>query len=230
VKRSLLASTALCAVFASAASAKDLPPAPGATPFSWTGFYVGANLGGQWSHDGATNVGQDYFSTPGESHTLTPSGALGGVQAGYNQQIQNFVLGVEGDLDWSSARSRVGPVFGDATPVAHSSSFPFFADLRGRVGFAFDRFLPYVTGGVVFADLRDNLEGSSLTPTSIGRGEAIGWTIGAGAEYAIGGHWSVKADFLHVQVPDRTAVFDNTKKFQFKDSADILRLGLNFRF
>lgn len=155
---------------------------------------------------------------------------LGGVQAGYNRQIQNFVLGVEGDLDWSSARSSVSPVFGGATPVAHSSSVPFFADVRGRVGVAFDRFLPYMTGGVVFADLRNNLEGATLTPTAIGRGEAIGWTIGVGAEYAIDSHWSVKADFLHVQVPDRTAIFDNTKKFQFKDTADVLRLGLNFRF
>ena len=186
-------------------------------------------FGGQWSRAGATNVGNIHFSSAGESNTLTPSGVLGGVQAGYNQQFQNFVLGVEGDLDWSSARSGVSPVFGCAPPVAHSSSFPFFADLRGRAGVAFDRFLPYVTGGVVVADLNNKLEAPSLTPTA-GRDEAIGWAIGVGAEYAIDNHWSVKADFLHVQFPDRTAVFDNTKKFQFKDTADVLRLGLNFRF
>ena len=116
----------------------------------------------------------------------------------------------------------------------HSASLPFFADLRARFGMAFDRFLPYVTGGVVFADLTNKLSDTDNTPPlPVSRGsEATGWTIGAGAEYAIDNHWSVKAEYLYMQFPDVTkSVTDGaTYAFKFKDSAQLARVGLNYRF
>ena len=229
MKYSFLASTALCAVLAPNANAADLPtvkgppPAPSmaATPFSWNGFYIGANLGGLWSQDSLTT---DFGFVPG-TDTLNPAGVLGGVQAGYNVQISNVVLGVAGDLDWSSARTSAANVFA-TTGVSHSTSLPFFGDLRGRIGYAFDRFLPYVTGGVVFADLRNQIN----APGSVGRSEATGWTIGVGAEYAIDPHWSVTAEYLYMQFPSQSQIALGGYSFKEKDSADVARLGLNYRF
>lgn len=197
-------------------------------PFSWTGFYVGANLGALWSHDGV-EVTNGFAGLPvGTTDNLDPSGVLGGLQAGYNLQFSSFVGGVEGDLDWSSARGSHDNLW-TLNGLNHTSSLPFFADARLRAGVSFDRFLPYITGGVVFADLHNSLE-----ILGVGRSQATGWTIGAGAEYAIDNHWSVKAEYLYMQFPDASAIYApspfTSYQFKFKDSADVARLGLNYRF
>lgn len=235
MKSSFLASTALCAVLAPNAYAADLPtvkgppPAPSmaATPFSWNGFYIGANLGGLWSQGNVTTN----FDLGG-SDALSPSGVLGGVQAGFNYQFSNVVIGVEGDLDWSSAKASNTGLFGIST-ISHSASLPFFGDVRVRAGYAFDRFLPYVTGGVVFADLHDGVSAPGFVPPlSLGRSNSTGWTIGGGAEYAIDNHWSVKAEYLYMQFASQTQTYVNGAAYSFKekDSADVARLGLNYRF
>jgi outer membrane immunogenic protein len=213
-------------VFASGAFAAGAP-----APYSWTGFYIGANVGALWSRDSVeTTTGFD-LAPPGTGYTLSPSGVLGGVQAGYNYQFSSFVLGVEGDFDGSSARASQSPVFGDSA-MSHSTSLPSFADLRVRAGFAFDRFLPFVTGGVVVADIHNNLDIVDFTPSSIGREDATGWVIGGGGEYAIDNHWSVKADYLYMQFPDVTKTLNDgfPYQFKFKDSAQVARVGLNYRF
>jgi outer membrane immunogenic protein len=252
MKRSLLASTALCAVLAQGAFAADLPtmkgppPAPVSPPvFNWTGFYVGGNVGALWSRDGVVDLdpnGNGYGAIPGNANTLSPDGIVGGVQAGYNYQISSFVLGVEADLDASSAKGSFGYPGYFSGVATHSASLPFFGDLRARAGVAFDRFLPYVTGGVVFADVKNSLVDPSTydpSPLSVNRGgSATGWTIGGGGEYAIDSHWSVKAEYLFMQFPDvtKSGLFDNlgyafsTFSFKFKDSAQLARVGLNYRF
>jgi len=236
MKRSLLASTALCALLVQSALAADLlptkkgpPPAPVAAPFSWTGFYIGANAGGLWSRDGVdeSSCTGGVCSLVG-TDTLDLSGVVGGVQAGYNYQIQSFVLGVEGDLDWSSAKGSDYPVISGQT---HSASLPFFADLRARLGVAIGRVLPYVTGGVVVADVQNKLDPAAF---SLDRGGAsTGWAIGGGAEYAIDAHWSVKVDCLYMQFPSVTktqVVGCGYNSAKFEDSAEVARVAVNYRF
>jgi len=227
MRRSLLASTALCAVFATGANAT--PPAP---VFNWAGFYIGGNVGALWSSDGVVDLDKVEL-IPGGGNTLSPSGIVGGAQAGYNYQVSSFVLGVEGDLDFTSAAGSFNyPGFfgGVAT---HSTSFPFFADVRARVGVAVDRFLPYVTGGVVVANLNNSLVDPSV-PFSLNRGSsATGWILGAGVEYAIDNHWSVKSEYLFMQFPDviaSTGAGIDAYAFKFKDSAQLARIGVNYRF
>jgi outer membrane immunogenic protein len=238
MKRSLLASTALCAALAPSAFAADLPtmksapPAPVMAPpaFTWTGFYIGGNVGGLWSSDPIETLNGFAAGAPGTSGGLSPSGFVGGVEAGYNYQISSFVVGVEGAFEGSSARASGSPFgYGNAS---HSSSLPFFAELRGRVGFAFDRLLPYLTGGVVFADQRNTYSSPDFTPTSIGRTSATGWAVGAGVEYAIDNHWSAKAEYLFTQFPSvNGAMYDGAAySFKLKDSNQIARVGLNYRF
>jgi outer membrane immunogenic protein len=239
MKRLLLASTALCAALAPSAFAADLPtvkgppPAPAVAPpvFNWTGFYIGGNVGAMWSQDGVETTDGFGGLPVGTTDTVDPSGLVGGVQAGYNYQFSNIVAGVEGDLDWSSARGSRDSVWG-LTGLNHTASTPFFGDVRARLGLAVDRFLPYVTGGVVFAEQRNSLGAVFLTPPSTGRSEGTGWAIGAGVEYAIDNHWSAKAEYLYTQFPDAngTLFAGAPYTFKFKDSADIARLGLNYRF
>lgn len=238
MKRTLLASTALCAVLAQGAFAADLPtmkgppPAPVPPPaFSWTGFYIGGNIGGLWSSDGVVVANPYYLGVmPGNANTLDLAGIVGGVQAGYNYQISSVVLGVEGDLDASSAKGGFNYPTGGGLVATHSASLPFFGDVRARAGVAFDRFLPYVTGGVVFADVRNSLVDPSWGLHLNRGGSATGWTVGAGAEYAIDNHWSVKAEYLYMQFPDVTATNSGGYSFKFKDSAQLARVGLNYRF
>ena len=239
MKRYLLASTTLCAALAPSAFAADLPtlksppPAPSmASPvFNWTGFYIGGNVGALWSSDPVETTNGFASAAPGSTNALNLSGLVGGVQAGYNYQISNFVLGVEGALEASSARGSSTPLFGDSV-ATHSSSLPLFAELRLRAGVAIDRLLPYVTGGAVFADQRNTIASQYFTPLSTGRSEATGWAIGAGVEYAIDSHWSAKAEYLYTQFPDVSGTISDgiAYTFKFKDSNQIARAGLNYRF
>jgi outer membrane immunogenic protein len=229
MKRTLLASTAICAFLAHSALAADLPttkgppPAPFASPFSWTGFYVGGNLGGVGTQDKAS-IAYEGYTLDADKFNL--SGVVGGLQAGYNYQFQNYVIGVEGDVDWTSAKGK-HDIF--SYYYTHSTSLPFFADLRARFGYAFDRFLPYVTGGAVVANIRNSYDFDGYTQD---RGDtSIGWTIGAGLEYAIDNHWSVKAEYLYMQFPDVKKNFDDGYyTFKFQDTAQVGRVGVNYRF
>jgi outer membrane immunogenic protein len=240
MKRTLLASTALCAVLAQGAFAADLPTTKGPPPaplpppaFSWTGFYIGGNIGGLWSSDGVVDLDPGHYGAmPGNANTLDLGGIVGGVQAGYNYQIQSFVLGVEGDLDWSSAKGSFRYQDSAGAPYSvHSASLPFFGDIRARAGVAFDRFLPYVTGGVVFADVKNSFVDPGWGFYLNRGGSATGWAVGAGAEYAIDNHWSVKAEYMFMQFPSVTAgLQSNYYAFEFKDSAQLARVGLNYRF
>src|SRR5208282_1719500 len=95
------------AIAADLPTTKGPPPAPVVAPYNWNGFYIGANVGGGWESDGAsiTNNDPGWFgaafaagATPNH-YSLSPSGLLGGVQAGYNWQVSpSFVAGLEADI------------------------------------------------------------------------------------------------------------------------------------
>src|SRR3954462_9751507 len=172
-----------------------IPMAPAA--FSWTGFYVGANVGGAWTND---NGGSDFGPLfppfivlppavaiptviPGQLASLVGdgrrSGVIGGGQVGYNWQVNQFVLGVEADavgsgLKGSSAspsRTVGAPIF--AVPVTQTVTVDFghvewMATFRGRAGFAVNQALFYVTGGAALAEF-----GGSTTTLVNGPGISI---------------------------------------------------------
>src|ERR1700684_2205191 len=163
--------------FAGAAAAADLarpepvpyyPKAPVfVPPYSWTGFYVGINGGGgfgtsTWDSTGSRNI----------------SGGLVGGTVGYNYQFGRAVGGVEGDIDWAD-------IDGSTTtgcPPRCKTSATWLSTARGRLGYAADRFMPYVTGGAAFGDIRASRPGfTTATATN------TGWTIGGGPEDSLGG-------------------------------------------
>ena len=189
MRKKLLLSSAMFIAAISSASAADLPvKAPMMAPapiFSWTGFYVGLNLGGKWADvDHTVSNGATTFDFGRD----TASSVIGGGQLGYNWQIGAWVLGIEGDIDAQDFnRSRtvgvtVGPfVAGDVFSVESK----WQASLRGRIGYAaWDRTLLYVTGGAAFTNVK-----ATAALVGVGTFSAddtrVGGTVGLGLEYAI---------------------------------------------
>jgi outer membrane immunogenic protein len=219
-----LASTAGAADLRRAPVFKALPPAVGVPAWSWTGLYVGINGGGGW--------GNMY----GDAGWTATGGMIGGT-AGYNFQVQNWVLGIEADVDWANITGStnvlvpglvppagcVGVFGGAACPVSNNLSW--LGTVRGRVGMAaFDRALIYGTGGLAFA-------GNSITLDNLGSPSNVhaGYTVGAGMEYMVTPNWSIKGEYLWVDT--------GTKNYTFTAAAasegwrgSVARAGLNYRF
>jgi outer membrane immunogenic protein len=242
MKRSLLAGGSLSVLaLASGAYAADLgaPPtykAPtlASAPWSWTGFYVGANVGVAGAQTKISNPDNSYFFFPPGAHfDSNKSGAIGGLQAGYNWQFNNFVVGVEGDISLAAVSRTTDTVTVGGRVDSFSGSMTALGTVRGRLGWAFDRVLAYGTGGVAFANLKDQYSSPAFPFTTSASSSATGWTAGGGVEYALADHWTVKAEYLHVGFPSRSATtspFGNTYNFAFKDSVDIGRVGVNYKF
>ncbi|AXK80082.1 porin family protein [Pseudolabrys taiwanensis] len=206
--------------FATAASAADLPrreampaKAPMYAPlYNWTGLYVGVNLGGGWS-DANSNFGK-------------ASGVVGGGQIGYNWQAAGspFVLGLEADIQGTSIKNSAdlgGGITGDA-------KVPAFGTVRARLGYAWDRFMVYGTGGFAYSDTKVSLTGPGGSISSDKWGS--GWTVGGGVEWAFAGPWSVKAEYLYVNAKSVDLNFGGVNVSTGDYHYNVARLGLNYRF
>jgi outer membrane immunogenic protein len=202
--------------------AADLPrrydPVPPRAPvyyapgYNWSGFYVGINGGGGW--------GSSNWNT---TNSFDVSGGMAGGTAGFNWQAGSLVFGVEGDADWSNIKGNT--VIG--CPVGCRTDNSWLATVRGRVGYAFDRFMPYVTGGVAFGDVR------ARTPAFVGASQTeTGWAVGGGVEFAIFMNWTAKAEYLYVDLGKFDCglscgvVVPNNVSFR----SSTARAGLNYRF
>jgi outer membrane immunogenic protein len=221
MKRILLAGAAMLAL-AAAAGAADLPrrydPMPAKAPpfygpaYNWSGFYVGINGGFGWGRSDWTSTGE-----------FDLAGGLVGGTVGYNWQNGPWVLGVEGDIDWTNIK-------GDTTNLCAlgcETSNNWLATVRGRVGYTFDRFMPYITGGLALGDVR------ARTPGFAGAKDTrFGWTAGGGMEFAIFGNWTAKAEYLYVDLGDFNCGFNcgpvNPDNVSF--TSHIVRGGVNVRF
>jgi outer membrane immunogenic protein len=242
MKKSLLAGVSLGALaLASGAQAADMAvapvyKAPVAVPvWSWTGFYVGANVGGASARTRISNPSGGIL-LPNTSFNSNQSGVIGGLQAGYNWQFNSLVVGIEGDISAASLGRSTSAVPLSFNPTdTFSGNMTALGTVRGRIGWAFDRLLIYGTGGVAFANLRDQyLDTNFPAPGSTSAtSSATGWTAGGGVEYALWGNWTARAEYLHVGFPTRNAsgtIVATTYTFAFKDSVDIGRVGINYKF
>ena len=234
----LLGASAFLVALCGAAFSADLPNAKGepvyAPPppaFTWTGLYLGVEGGGAWGNAEQTDA------TPWSSGRYDASGALVGGTVGYNWQLGNIVLGLEGD---GSATWIQGSTAGDS-PAYQACYLPncsahleALGTARARLGIAIDRFLPYVTGGVAIGSLH-GAEGTGAVEGGAGTTTVVGWTAGAGVEAQLAPNWSAKIEYLHVDLGDR-GIFDATippvgvfsEKIRF--TSEIVRAGLNYRF
>jgi outer membrane immunogenic protein len=228
---------------------------------NWTGFYVGLNAGGAWGRSDATTT--TVFSPTGFFATTSPaaiaiagaqrintSGFTGGLTAGYNWQASNIVFGLESDFNYfglrgSSSGTGIYPCCAPTNFTVNSSvSSDWLITLRPRVGITTHNWLFYVTGGLAVANVKDRFTftetfAGGTESASISRTKA-GWTVGAGTEYALAMGWSVKAEYLYVDLGRETttstnfvSTFGAAPTNVFTHSVDlrsnIVRVGLNYK-
>lgn len=224
MKRVLVASVGALtlAALAGPAAAADLPrrydPVPMKAPvyapiYNWTGFYLGISGGGGWGRS-------DWSATTGG---FDLSGWLVGGTVGFNWQTGPWVFGLEGDVSWSDIKGT--SFVGCATGCETRNSF--LATVRPRIGYAFDRFMPYVTGGLAVGDIR------ARRPGFTGADETnAGWTAGAGLEVAVFGNWTAKAEYLYVDLGKFNCGLScgTTTPNNVSFSTHLVRGGVNFRF
>jgi outer membrane immunogenic protein len=245
--------------------------------YDWTGFYIGGNAGYSWGRektDGTLTGTQSVSEFRTAGPTLLPgfpvvttlptlpligranvNGFIGGGQAGYNWQRGTWLFGLEADIQGSDERGSgdvctvAGCPLGSSILTANYK-LDWFGTARGRVGFLpTDRVLLYATGGLAYGHLSAN---APLVPLSWGSTRA-GWTVGAGAEVALDPHWSVKIEYLYMDLGNigssgasaTTTVNQlNTPRLDFNTvttttltsafntrfTDNILRVGVNYRF
>lgn len=166
--------------------------------YSWAGPYLGGNIGYEWGSV--------------DNNPTKPSGFAGGVQAGYNFQNGPWVFGVEGDIQAAGA---------DDTFAPWKFSNPWFGTLRGRAGYAFSNVLFYGTAGLAFGELRGQTFGWAESHTT------AGWTIGAGAEVGLASNWSVKLEYLYIDLSTSQFAITGVSNGY---SASVVRAGVNYHF
>jgi outer membrane immunogenic protein len=216
MKRLLLALGCMAAAAAGSAAAADLPikmPSAYAPFFTWQGFYVGINAGYGFGHSSwADNV------TLLSTGKFDVSGAMVGGTMGYNVQLGGWVLGLEGDAGWSGVKGSTAI----NCPGGCQTTNEWLGTARGRVGYAFNGLLPYVTGGAAFGDVNASSPGGG-TRADMG----WGWTGGAGLEYAFAARWSAKVEYLYVDL-GKTNCCGNPIDVTF--TSNVVRGGVNYKF
>jgi len=261
-----IAASAFAAMAAtSAASAADLAArpytkAPVMEPiYNWTGFYIGGNVGYSWGRSSDTSTltngaGAVLFTSADRANM---DGVIGGGQIGYNWQVQNWVWGLEADIQGSGqkgSRAYLCPtgvctppfgviaVFpGPAVPVSLDQKLEWFGTVRGRVGvLATPQVLFYATGGLAYGEVK-NTATVGLVPVSFSNSDTrVGYTVGAGVEGAIGGNWTAKLEYLWVDLGRTSGSFVTalpalgggvlSSNYSSRITDNIVRVGVNYKF
>lgn len=252
-RRFALATTvALCLASVAPASAADIGhydtghAAPSyEAPFSWTGFYAGGNVGYGHADTKTTGTYMDDESVGGK-------GFVYGVQAGYNWQFApKWVLGLETDFQLSgiggSQDKDMCPGCGYYSETrTQDISMPWFGTTRARIGFLpWEHLMVFATGGVAYGKVKSvttynyaynapwfSYSGSDTTTNEHFQ---VGWTLGAGVEYAIAKNWSAKLEYLHIDLGDSTTTYScsgciGSSSTSTRATNDLVRVGVNYRF
>lgn len=231
MRRLFLSATALAAVAGSALAAdlpsRQAPPAyvPPPPVFSWTGLYLGGQVGYAW--------GRDSFSVTDPNGVLLvsssyqPNGVIGGAHVGYNLQLNWLVAGVEGDVEGTGYR-KSATVGG----VSFATRIPVQGSVRLRLGVALDRALLYVTGGAAFAGF-DNSYQTFLGFDEVSKTRS-GWTVGGGIEYALTNNWTIRAEYRYADYGSFSDYLVNSAPIgtfvHHRETQHAVRGGFSYKF
>jgi outer membrane immunogenic protein len=236
----------------------DVSKAPQFLPpsFSWTGFYVGANVGaGFGTTESSVDVGSALTAVTGTPITATApltsqtvNGFVGGGQAGYNWQSGVFVVGVEGDYEAADLQGTAPCVLILNCTMKHN----WMADITGRVGVvAVERALIYLKGGVAWqgdnfsAGNSVNVGGTTFAANASGSGTQTGGLLGMGVEYAFLPNWSAKIEYNYINFGTHSfnapinaptlggtplAVLPGAVPVSITENEHIVKAGVNYRF
>ena len=207
--------------------------------FSWTGGYIGVNAGyagGKFNHPGSSKgydtVWDEDIDESG-SIDITSSGFAGGGQIGYNWQFDNNVVaGIEADFQGSNLKGEAKFSDDDFT-IKAGTKVEWFGTLRARLGYTpIDRFMVYATGGYAYGKVKSyaDFDGYGVSKSKT----KSGWTVGAGAEYAIDNNWTLKTEYLYTDLGKTNLinyVEDGVRnKLDAKVKFHTVRVGLNYKF
>jgi outer membrane immunogenic protein len=251
MRKLIYATAALSALLAAslAGNAADLyvkakPPAPMPPPFSWTGFYIGGNVGGAWFQNNFTDNFGLSFNNNNNNGVL-----IGGGQVGFNYQVGNyaggnFVWGVEGDFDWSANNNNNSnnaffiPPLGPTIQVTANNRW--VTTLAARLGWAYDRALFYVKGGggwIGFNGFTVTNLNTGATFIGSGSNSDAGWLVGGGFEWAFLDNWSVRFEYDFLGLSSRTVTVPAGFLFLAGDTfttgnrnLQMATVGINYRF
>jgi outer membrane immunogenic protein len=207
---------------------------------NWTGFYIGANAGGQFGHseDKTADFG---YNADNQEWGYSESGFTGGGQIGFNWQWRSLVLGPEFDLGYMNLDGRgvqPGSPGGDTRGESNSD---LFTTLRGRAGIALDRWLVYATGGAIgvnydtrVVDDRGTAPAGGSLVNAHRQNFDWGYTVGGGVERMFGAHWSIKVEYLYFDLDSQgfsgVTNLGNRYGWRGETAGHIIRGGLNFHF
>jgi outer membrane immunogenic protein len=225
----------------SSATAADLRPAPYRAPpapppppvFSWTGCYIGGNIGGGWAEKSWSDVSGFVTGVPGAdlgSHTA--SGVIGGGQIGCDYQAGLWVFGVQGMFEGSGMDGSNAQPLGS---FVNSTTIPWLATVTGRIGLtAAPTVLLYAKGGGAWVRDEFSLTGVGGTVASADTTPS-GWTVGGGVEWAFAGNWSAFAEYNYMDfgtsgVTFTSATGGTTFPVNIKQNINSVMVGINYRF
>ena len=253
--KTLLLSTVALATVAGSAFAADLPsrrappvyaPPPPIPVFTWTGFYVGAQVGYEFGKSNAVST-VAATGAVADVASVSRNGVIGGGHIGYLFSTQSLpvlgnilggggfgtggVIGIEGDVDGTSARvAYLLPVAG----VIDSGRDNIQGSIRGRLGIAFDRVLVYGTGGVAFGDLRNNYLNVATGNLDLTSHTRVGYTVGGGIEYAFTNNFSIRAEYRYTDFGSFTDNLANSTGGAFnvshRETDNRVQGGFSYKF
>jgi outer membrane immunogenic protein len=214
---------------------KAPPPPPPPPVFSWTGFYIGGEVGGVWSSGHLSDT--LYGLNVGTGH----DGIIGGGVIGYNYQINNFLLGFEGNFDGTSlGTTGAGIVVPGVGTLQGSANTNWIADVAGRFGLAFEHGLIFGNPVLLYAKVGGGWVRNTASVTNLTTGGSVGtsntnsgWLVGGGMEWSLDPHWSAKLEYDYLGL--RSWNFNGALLFPgdtFTANRNIqeFKVGLNYRF
>lgn len=198
MKKIALAATVMATVASGSALAADLgrpvykAPVMSAVPVSnWSGFYIGGHAGYGWGDADYDFFAANTYGIPaGSSFSHSLDGFMGGGHLGFNWQTGAFVAGLEGSFTWSDLRRDAISPFAPGTDT-FSTRLNWVSTITPRIGFAANNWLLYVKGGVAFGDIETNITTVAPATNNSRSDTRIGWTVGAGTEYAFTPNWII---------------------------------------
>jgi outer membrane immunogenic protein len=238
----IVAAAALVILISGRAIAGDLSMGYGAPPpipfYNWTGFYLGAHIGGGWNgtdwFEDATSSGSGGFATPGfEDGSVNASGFLAGGQAGFDFQTGWVVWGVQADGSWANITGSAG-CFGEVvgTTQSCSQSVNGLGTITGRVGAAYNTFLFYFLAGAAWEheQLQNTCVVCGPPPTLSVSDTTWGYTVGLGLEWAFARNWSAFLQYNYADFGTRDVSFAGVFTENIRENMNIFKVGVNYRF
>jgi outer membrane immunogenic protein len=225
-------------------AAADIDYAPVEEAFSWSGFYIGAHIGGAWGDVDVLELDDEAgeYNAAGNSWGYDADGVFGGAQIGVNWQPSSLLLGIEADIGLLGIDGDAPDPASPGLDTISSVDGGFYATVTGRVGLAMDRLLIYGKGGVAFADLGAEINDScSLAPcgpatiSANDDGIETGWTAGGGVEWAFTERMSAKLEYLFmsfddVKVSGIAPGFVDIDSWEHDVDLHTVKFGINWHF